>query len=100
MTAARFTVECVHFALDHFCSVRPDMLVIGGGGSRNPTLLRLFREILPMPVLINEDLGYDSDAKEAVAFAVLASECIHGSPNNMPGVTGADHPVVLGKITL
>ena len=100
MTAARFTVECVHFALDHFCPVRPDMLVLGGGGSRNPTLLRLFREILPMPVLINEDLGYDSDAKEAVAFAVLASECIHGSPNNMPGVTGADHPVVMGKITL
>ncbi len=100
MTAARFTVECVHFAMDHFCPVRPDVLVIGGGGSRNPTLLRLFREILPMPVLINEDLGYDSDAKEAVAFAVLASECIHGSPNNMPGVTGADHPVVMGKITL
>ena len=53
-----------------------------------------------MPVLVNEDLGLDSDAKEAVAFAILANECVHGSANNMPSVTGAVHPVVMGKISL
>lgn len=99
-TALRFTAECVRIAIERFCPVQPDYLVVGGGGGRNPGLMRCLREILPMPVLINEDLGYDSDAKEAVAFAVLANECIHQSPNNMPCVTGARHPVVMGKITL
>ena len=99
-TATRFTAECVRAAIERFCPVPPDLLVVGGGGSRNPALMRCFRESLPMPVLLNEDLGFDGDAKEAVAFAVLANECVHESPGNMPSVTGARHPVVLGKITL
>ncbi len=99
-TATRFTAECVRMAIERFCPVKPDELVVGGGGARNPTLMRCFREILPMPVLRNEDLGFDGDAKEAVAFAVIANECVHQSPNNMPSVTGARHPVVMGKITV
>ena len=46
-----------------------------------------------------EQLGIDSEAKEAVAFAILASEAINGIPNNAPGATGAAHPVVMGKIS-
>ena len=99
-TATRFTAECVRVAVERFCPEKPDQLVIGGGGGRNPTLMRCFREALQMPVLLNEDLGFDGDAKEAVAFAVLANECIRQSPNNMPSVTGARHPVVMGKISL
>ena len=99
-TACRFTAECIRVAIDRFCPAQPDYLVIGGGGSRNPTLMRDIRAVLSVPVLVNEDLGYDSDAKEAVAFAVLANECVHGSTNNMPSVTGARHPVVMGKISL
>lgn len=99
-TAARFTVECIRIAVDRFCPARPDCLVIGGGGGRNPTLMDMLRKALPMPVLRNEDLGLNSDAKEAVAFAVLANECVRENPNNMPSVTGARHPVVMGKITL
>ena len=71
----------------------------------------MLRRELSIPVLVNEDLGLDSDAKEAVAFAILANECVHGSAilanecvhgsaNNMPSVTGASHPVVMGKISL
>ena len=41
-----------------------------------------------------------ADAKEAVAFAILANECIHEQPNNMVSVTGAKHPVIMGKISL
>ena len=37
---------------------------------------------------------------DAVAFAVLANECVHGNANNLPSVTGASHPVVMGKISL
>ncbi len=99
-TACRFTAECIRVAIDRFCPAQPDYLVIGGGGSRNPTLMRDIRRALHLPVLVNEDLGYDSDAKEAVAFAVLANECVHGSANNMPSVTGARHPVVMGKISI
>ncbi len=99
-TATRFTAECVRVAIERFCAPKPDELIIGGGGSRNPTLLRFFRDALDIPVLVNEDLGYDSDAKEAVAFAILANECVHGVCNNVPSVTGARHPVVMGKITI
>ena len=51
-------------------------------------------------VVTNEALGLDSDAKEAVAFAILANEMLHGSCNNAPSATGAAHPVVMGKLSL
>ena len=98
-TVTRFTAETIRLAVEEHCAVRPDYLVVGGGGSRNPTLLRDLRRALHMPVLVNEDLGFDSDAKEAVAFAVLANECVHGVCNNMPAVTGAKRHVVMGKIS-
>ncbi len=50
--------------------------------------------------MTNEEIGYDSDSKEAVAFAVLANEALGSMANNVPGVTGARHPVVMGKISL
>ena len=99
-TATRFTAECIALAVRNFCPVKPARLIIGGGGSRNPTLLRDIREATGLPVMTNEDLGFDSEAKEAVAFAVMASECIRQQCNNMPSVTGAKHPVVMGKISL
>ncbi len=99
-TATRFTAECIRIAIRDHCPVRPDELIVGGGGSRNPVLMNHLRSCLSIPLLTNEDLGLNSDAKEAVAFAVLASECIHGQTNNAPSVTGAKHPVVMGKISI
>lgn len=98
-TATRFTAECVRIALRDFCPVQPDRLIVSGGGSANPALVEAFRLCCPMPVQTQEDLGLSSDAKEAVAFAVLANECIHGECNNAPSATGAAHPVVMGKIS-
>lgn len=98
-TATRFTAETIAAALRDFCPETPDYLVTGGGGCRNPTLMRDLRHTLPVPVLTNGDLGFDGDAKEAVAFAVLANECIRGECSNVPGATGARHPVVMGKIS-
>ena len=51
-------------------------------------------------MLRNEDLGLDGSAKEAVAFALLANEYLFGHCGNVCRVTGADHPVVLGKLSL
>lgn len=99
-TVTRFTVECIARGIAQFCTPKPDRLIVGGGGSRNATLMSMLAEALPgIQVMTNEQMGYDSDAKEAVAFAILANECIHGLDNNAPGATGAFHPAVLGKIS-
>ena len=99
-TATRFTAECIRVSIDRFCPVKPDEIIVGGGGRSNPTLMAMLVECLPIPVITNEDLGLSSDAKEAVAFAILANECVHEQCNNMPSVTGAAHGVVMGKISL
>ena len=100
-TAARFTAESIRVGLERFCPHRPDRLIVGGGGSLNPTLLAHISDCLPgCRVMINEDMGLDSNAKEAVAFAVLANEFCHGVANNAPKATGAEHPVIMGKLTL
>jgi len=100
-TMTYYTAECIHRAIKLFSPFGwPDRLIVGGGGSRNLTLMRHIRSLLPQTeVLVNEDLGFDSDAKEAVAFAILANEAVHGSFNNASGATGAKHPVVMGKIS-
>jgi len=99
-TAARFTAESIAVGIREFASEKPDYLIVGGGGSRNPVLLSHLRDCLPhCLVMTNEEAGYDSDAKEAVAFAVLANEALGGMTNNVPSVTGASHPVVMGKIS-
>ena len=48
----------------------------------------------------SSDHGIDVDAKEAIAFAILANETMLGNPSNLPSVTGANRPVLLGKVTL
>ena len=72
--------------------------IVSGGGVHNPALMGRLRELVaPLPVRSSAELGIDPDAKEALAFAVLANQAVHGRPGNLPGVTGARGPVVLGK---
>ena len=85
-TATRFTAECIGAGVRDYCPVKPDRMIVGGGGSMNPTLLAHIADCLPgCEVMTNEQLGLDSNAKEAVAFAVLANEAMYGRPNNAPG---------------
>ena len=100
-TATAFTAHSIALSLRRFANRLPNRLVVAGGGSRNPTLLAFLQEALPeVKVQIQEDLGYDSDAKEAVAFALLANEALFGICNNAPSATGAKHGVVMGRINL
>lgn len=100
-TVTAFTAETIAYSVHHFFPLMPDRLVIGGGGSMNGTLVGFIREALPAcRVMTNEELGFDSNAKEAVAFAVMANETLFAGFNNVPTVTGASHPVVMGKISL
>lgn len=100
-TATRFTAETIAYGLKHFAPAPPRRLIVGGGGCLNKTLMRYIADALPdCRVMTNEELGLDSNAKEAVAFAILANETIFASCNNAPSATGASHPVVMGKISL
>lgn len=77
-----------------------DRLVVGGGGAHNPVMVGEIARWLPhVEVLTQEDLGVSSDAKEAMAFAILGNETLHGRPSNVPSATGARSPAVLGTIT-
>jgi anhydro-N-acetylmuramic acid kinase len=77
-----------------------DEVVLTGGGARNPVLAGRIRELLtPLPVLDGADVGIDPDAKEAVAFAVLAWAHLRGIAANEPGATGASGRRVLGSLT-
>lgn len=77
-----------------------DEVVLTGGGARNPVLAGRIRALLdPVPVLDGAVLDVDPDAKEAVAFAVLAWAHLRGIPANLPSATGAAGPRVLGSLT-
>jgi anhydro-N-acetylmuramic acid kinase len=75
--------------------------ILSGGGARNATLVCMLRERLePLgcKVLLSDEAGLPSQAKEAVAFALLAWQTWHHHPGNVPSATGADHATILGEI--
>lgn len=100
-TVTKFTAMSIYdqykkFILKHHPI---DEIIISGGGAKNDTLLSYLQELFPSTILLTQDqLGHSNDAKEAIAFALLANETIHGNDNNVPSATGAKSNVVLGKI--
>lgn len=76
--------------------------VVGGGGARNSTMMAMLREGLdPLGVRVRstDEFGIPAQAKEAVAFALLAWLTWKDLPGNVPSATGAARPVILGKVT-
>lgn len=101
-TATALTAESIARAYRDFVMPRGaiDEVVVGGGGSQNPTLMKMLRERLPSQRLVShEDLGIDSNAKEAIALAVIGNDAVAGINTNITGATGG-RPTVLGKISL
>jgi anhydro-N-acetylmuramic acid kinase len=77
-----------------------DTLVVSGGGAANPTLLAMLGTELPGVRLVpSVELGAPRDAKEAIAFALIGWQTLHGLPATLPGCTGARGARVLGTIT-
>ncbi|GJM45246.1 MAG: anhydro-N-acetylmuramic acid kinase [Gemmatimonadota bacterium] len=75
-------------------------VLVSGGGSHNQTLMkRITEELDDLTVAPLESVGFSSDAKEALAFALLARETIFGRAGNIPTATGARQSVVLGSVT-
>lgn len=77
----------------------PDEIIFGGGGVHNKTLMGMIRaELRGIKISTFDDHGIPADAAEAVCFAVLAYQTLQGRPANIPSVTGALRPAILGKI--
>jgi anhydro-N-acetylmuramic acid kinase len=75
-------------------------MIVSGGGSKNCTLLKMLREELPeLQIKTSDSYGVPAEAKEAVAFAVLAYQTWHKTASSIPSATGADYPAVLGKVS-
>jgi anhydro-N-acetylmuramic acid kinase len=99
-TLTRFSAEAIARSYREMLPAMPDEVFISGGGALNPILMRHLAELLaPVPVATSAALGVDPEAKEAIAFAVLANQTLFGAPGNIPAVTGAIGPRVLGKIS-
>ncbi|MBM4160741.1 MAG: anhydro-N-acetylmuramic acid kinase [Ignavibacteria bacterium] len=78
-----------------------DEILVSGGGVHNRAIMEALQDYFhPARVKSTESVGFPSDAKEAICFAVLANETLAEHPSNVPRVTGARQPVILGKICL
>ncbi|MBS7816211.1 anhydro-N-acetylmuramic acid kinase AnmK [Wohlfahrtiimonas chitiniclastica] len=105
-TFTELTAKSIANAIEQF--IQPmlalnldDELIIAGGGAYNLHLVSRIEHYLPMlKVKTQEDIGLNSDAKEAVAFAVLGHQTLNRQPSNLTTATGAAHSMILGNITL
>jgi anhydro-N-acetylmuramic acid kinase len=94
------TARSVADAIERWARADGGEVIVTGGGARNPVLMeRLAVALDPLPVRTGDVLGIDPDAKEALAFAVLAWAHVTGRPGNVPAVTGAAGPRILGSYT-
>jgi len=100
--ATIFTALSVVDALNRFVlpTTKIQQLIVSGGGAHNPLILAQLAAALPgIEVLPSGRLGIPEDAKEALAFALLAYETFHQRPANLPSATGARGLAILGKIS-
>jgi anhydro-N-acetylmuramic acid kinase len=100
-TATALTAESIGRAMDRWPGKdKPGELVISGGGAKNPALVeRLATRVQPRPIVLFDQVFFDGEAKEAVAFAFLGHQSILGRPGNLAAATGARGPRVLGHVT-
>lgn len=99
-TLTALTATNIADAYRRFAPAPIQEVILGGGGRHNPVIVGMLRELLaPATVLKHEDIGMDSDFKEALVFAILAYETWHGRPSTLPALTGARKATVLGQIT-
>lgn len=98
-TITYFTAYTICYQYQNFIK-EYDEVIVSGGGSHNEFILKTMRKILGVPVLVQEDLGYSSDAKEAVAFVVLGYLTLNKKSGNVPSATGSRKNVILGNIYL
>jgi anhydro-N-acetylmuramic acid kinase len=109
-TATALTARSIADAVRRFVTSRTGSatkssyreMILSGGGARNSTLVSMLRkDLAPLDVQLrfSGEFGLPSEAKEALAFAVMAYETWHQRPSNVPSATGAQRAALLGKIS-
>ena len=99
-TATALTARSIADAYGRFMPEPVTEVLLSGGGSKNPTLRgMLARELSPLAVRTFDERFFDAEAKEAVAFALLALLHLESRPGNVPTATGASGSRVLGVFT-
>lgn len=99
-TLTALTVRSIfQYYADYIMAKTPlEILYVSGGGAKNPLMVRGLSDAFdPVPVVDVSEIGMSGDAKEAIAFAILANEAVHGNCSNVPNATGASSRKVLGK---
>ena len=100
-TATFYTAKTISEAYHKYLPRKPNEIILGGGGSRNKTLVNMIRKLNPeVKVNLHEDYGIPAQAKEPLIMTILANETLSGNPSNVPKATGATCRVILGKIIL
>jgi len=99
-TAVQLTAQSVADSFRRFVPEPVTELLVSGGGARNPALFdALAAALAPLHVARFDEVFFDGEAKEAVAFALLGYLHLTGRPGNVPAATGARGPRTLGKLT-
>jgi anhydro-N-acetylmuramic acid kinase len=103
LTARSIADAVQQFVLPRFGARRRDReMIVSGGGAKNPTLMAMLRDeiaALGIALHFSDEFGLPAEAKEAVAFALLAHETWRRRPSNVPSATGATRAAILGKIS-
>jgi len=103
-TATALTARSIAEAIERFVLPRGEFrdYIVSGGGTRNKTLMQMLAaetSRLGLKLRHSDEFGVPSQAKEAVAFALLACQTWLHQPGNIPSATGARRPAILGKIS-
>ena len=98
-TATAFSAATIGIGIQRFAPATEE-LIAAGGGTRNRQLIAQLSAYLPgIRITTTAEFGIDPDAKEAIAFAILAWRTWRKEPGNLPSATGARKPVILGKVS-
>jgi anhydro-N-acetylmuramic acid kinase len=99
-TMTALTPASIAVGIKRFVRLPVNEVIVSGGGVHNRTMMGYLQAFLPgVRVRTSDEFGVNSDAKEAIAFAILAYETWHKRPSNLPSATGARRAVVLGKVS-
>lgn len=97
-TLLALTVQSIGSAIKDYCAGAQEIYLCGGGAHNTALLDRLRTQLPACSIQLTDQLGIEADWMEAIAFAWLARQALHGLTASLPEVTGAQHPSILGAI--